>query len=140
MLSIACTEEVAGPVGQVYVALHASNTVLQVDEPTSVLVTVVNLGRTVVTVNGNGCPAWYLVLSGDVAVAPGVEVCPLTDSNTQLPPGESMVTMYSWFGRTVSTIGSASVPLAPGGYSMEGRVRVNGRVLRSTSVAIRIVP
>ena len=135
-----CSDSVAGPPEAVYVAVHVSHSEIRVDAAATIQVTVANLGRTVVTVNGDGCPAWYTVLAGTIPVAPGAEICASIAVNTELSPGGSLIKTYTWTGRTNPTGVTEPVTLAPGGYTLEGRVRVDGTVLRSTGVGIRIVP
>lgn len=138
--TVACGDPAAGPSDSVYLAVHVQRPELVVDEPTTVVVSVVNLGRTPAVVYGDGCPAWYTVLAGAVPVAPGAELCALAATRTTLAPGESVVRTYTWAGRTMTAVGGPGVPLAPGSYVLEARVPVGGKILRSTGAAVRILP
>ena len=136
---VACSEPTVSDKG-VEVTLTVDRTVLRPGETAQVTVVASNRGTRAVTINSAGCPASFVVLDqGGALITPGPQICTLSAVSRELAPGESYAFQHVWAldGASAGAGAGASAPqtLAPGKYSLQGRVI--GAYLRAESAPVQ---
>ena len=133
---LACSEPTVSDKG-VEVTLTVDRTVLRPGETAQVTVVASNRGTRAVTINSGGCPASFVVLDqGGALITPGPQICTLIAVSRELAPGESYAFQHAWALDGASAGASAPQTLAPGKYSLQGRII--GAYLRAESAPVQI--
>lgn len=133
---IACSEPTASN-RSVEVTLTVDRTVLRAGETASVAVAATNRGTRSVTINSGGCPAAFVVVEPDGAVAvPGPQICAAIASLHEIAPGETYVIRHTWRLDAAVPGETTSRLLPSGSYVLRGRVL--GQNLRAESLPVEI--
>ena len=121
------------------VTLTVDRTVLRAGETANVAVAATNRGTRTATINNGGCPAAFVVVGPDGAVAiPGPQICAAILSLRELAPGETYVIRHMWRLDAAVPGETTTRPLPSGSYTLRGRVFGQDLRAESPPVDIRI--
>ena len=142
----ACSEPTVSDKG-VEVTLTVDRTVLRLVHASQVNVVAVNRSARSVTINSGACPAAFVVVDQNgTAITPAPVTCAAVAVTRELAPGEAFAFRHAWGldvaggTRALDVAGGQGParPLAPGAYTLRGRVVGAYLKAESSPVAIRV--